>query len=79
MMHLRKIAVLRTQLRDVNIEYSALVRADGEGRLVRMDELGRQRRALMALIAKARRRPRHETPRAFVSQPPLAAAVEQAA
>jgi len=78
-MHRKEIAVLRTQLRDVNIEYSALVRAKGGGaRFVRMDELDRQRRALMTLIADAKARPRHEAPRVYASRGPLAA-IEQAA
>jgi hypothetical protein len=52
-MNLREIAVLRTKLRDVNIEYSALVRSkSGEDRFVRMGELRVERRALMALIAE---------------------------
>ena len=39
-MNLREIAVLRTKLRELNIEYSALVRSKtGEGRFVRMGEL----------------------------------------
>lgn len=47
--------VLRTKLRAVNIEYSALVRGNtGEGRFVRMEELRVERRALMALIAAQR-------------------------
>ena len=50
-MNLREIAVLRTKLRALNIEYSTLVRSKtGEGRFVRMAE----RRALMALIAEDR-------------------------
>ena len=79
-MHLREIAVLRTQLRDVNIEYSALVRTKGgEARFARMDELSRGRRALMALIAEANRHPRHEAPRVLPPRGPLGAVVEQAA
>ena len=43
--------LLRTRLRQVNIEYSALVRdRTGEGRFVRMGELRAERRALMALL-----------------------------
>ena len=39
-MNLSEIAVLRTKLRALNIEYSALVRSKtGEGRFVRMGEL----------------------------------------
>jgi hypothetical protein len=49
-MSLREIA-LRTKLRELNIEYSALVRSKTEeGRFVRMVE----RRGLMALIAENR-------------------------
>lgn len=53
-MSLREIA-LRTKLRELNIEYSALVRSKtGEGRFVRMGELTVERRGLMALIAENR-------------------------
>ena len=46
------IAVLRTKLRGVNIEYSALVRRSAaEDRFARMAELRTERHALMALIA----------------------------
>lgn len=63
MIHFEKIAVLRTQLRAVNMEYSALVRAKGgEDVFVRMDELRTRRQALMALIAEA---PRHSPLRAL--------------
>jgi hypothetical protein len=58
MMHVEEIAVLRTRLRDVNMEYSALVRKrGGEDSFVKMDELRARRQALMALIAKAVRHP----------------------
>ena len=58
MMHVDEIAVLRTRLRDVNMEYSALVRTTvGEDRFLKMDELRARRQALMALIAKAARHP----------------------
>ena len=58
MMHVEEIAVLRTRLRDVNMEYSALVRVKGgEDRFGKMDELRLRRQALMALIAKAARHP----------------------
>jgi hypothetical protein len=51
-MSLREIA-LRTKLRELNIEYSALVRSKtGERRFVRMGELTLERRGLMALIAE---------------------------
>ena len=55
-MNLSEIAVLRTQLRELNIEYSALVRGKmGEGSFVRMEQLRAERRALMALVAQHRR------------------------
>jgi hypothetical protein len=48
-----EIYAIRTQLRDVNVEYSALVKnKTGEGRFVRMDELRTERAALMALLAR---------------------------
>jgi hypothetical protein len=50
-----EIAALRTKLRTLNIEYSALVRGGtGEDTCVRMRELRVERRALMALIARQR-------------------------
>jgi hypothetical protein len=52
-MHRNEIAALRTQLRNVNIEYSALVRNSGEGTPSQLDELKVRRRALMARIAEA--------------------------
>jgi len=62
-MSLREIA-LRTKLRELNIEYSALVRSKtGEGRFVRMGELTVERRGLMALIAENRRTPTAATRR----------------
>ena len=58
MMHVDEITVLRTRLRDVNMEFSALVRTKGgDDRFVKMDELRARRQALMALIAKAVRHP----------------------
>ena len=54
-MNRSEIAVLRTKLRALNIEYSALVRGrTGEETCVRMEELRVERRALMALIAQQR-------------------------
>jgi hypothetical protein len=54
-MNRSEIAVLRTKLRALNIEYSALVRGrTGEDTCVRMEELRVERRALMALIAQQR-------------------------
>src|SRR5262245_32991409 len=47
-----ELSIIRTKLRDVNVEYSALVRAKaGEDRFVRMHEAKAERRALMALMA----------------------------
>jgi hypothetical protein len=55
-MNPRELSILRTKLRDVNVEYSALVRAkSGEDRFVRMHELKAQRQALMELMASLRR------------------------
>lgn len=71
-MDTREMALLRIKLREVNIEYSALVRGNGgEGRFVRMAELRSERQALVDLIAKERgiaraaprvRAPAHERP-----------------
>jgi hypothetical protein len=63
-MNRSEIAVLRTNLRALNIEYSALVRGrTGEDACVRMEELRVERRALMALIAQQRLEGRkHDTP-----------------
>jgi hypothetical protein len=50
-MNSREASLLRTRLRQVNIEYSALVRdRSGEGRVLRMGELRTERQALMALL-----------------------------
>jgi hypothetical protein len=60
-MNSRETFFLRTKLRQVNMEYSALVRdRTGDRRLVRMDELRIERRALMNLLfgnANSTRRP----------------------
>ena len=57
----RETFLLRTKLRQVNMEYSALVRdRTGERRFARMDELRAERRALMNLLfgsANSKRRP----------------------
>jgi len=51
----RELTVLRTKLRWLNIEYSALVRAKRrEGTLVRMEALRVERRAVMSRIAEQR-------------------------
>ena len=50
-MNSRETSLLRTRLRQVNMEYSALVRdRTSERRFVRMDELRIERRALMNLL-----------------------------
>jgi hypothetical protein len=50
-MQARQTFLLRTKLRQVNMEYSALVRdRAGERRFVRMDELRTERRTLMSLL-----------------------------
>ena len=50
-MTVREHAHLRTMLRQVNMEYSALIRdQSGEGRLVRMTALKIRRRAIMSLL-----------------------------
>ena len=60
-MNSRETCLLRTKLRQVNMEYSALVRdRTGERRFARMDELRAERRALMNLLfgsANSKRRP----------------------
>jgi hypothetical protein len=51
-MHSRRTSELRTRLRDVNVEYSALVKNKSrEGRSVRMAQLKNERAALMTLKA----------------------------
>jgi acyl-CoA thioesterase FadM len=53
-MHRNEIGVLRTQLRELNIEYSALVRRAADAVITaRMEELRGRRRVLMARIAEA--------------------------
>jgi hypothetical protein len=53
-MDLREVCLIRTRLRQVNVEFSALLRAgSSEGRFVRMSELKAERKALMALMAQA--------------------------
>ena len=60
-MNFRETFLLRTKLRQVNMEYSALVRdRTSERSFVRMDELRIERRALMSLLfggANSKRRP----------------------
>jgi hypothetical protein len=74
-----EIALLRTKLRELNIEYSALVRRKAEQlRLARLGELRVARQALMTLIAEARRRETREPLRAASAQGPLNAAIQRA-
>ena len=50
-MNCRERARLRTRLRQVNIEYSALVRdRSGDGRFARMTALRIERRSIMSLL-----------------------------
>ena len=49
-MNFRETFLLRTKLRQVNMEYSALVRDRAGERFVRMDELRTERRTLMSLL-----------------------------
>jgi len=77
-MNASEMALLRTKLREVNIEYSAQVRMQaGEGRFARMGELRVERQALMALIAQARGETR-ERPRIPPALAPLKAAIQYA-
>lgn len=47
-----KLFAIRTRLRDVNVEFSALVKdKSGEGRFRRMHQLKAERAELMALLA----------------------------
>ena len=47
-----ELFAIRTRLRNVNVEYSALVKdKSGEGRFARMRELRAERTELMALLA----------------------------
>ena len=57
-MNSRETFLLRTKLRQVNMEYSALVRdRTSKRRFVHMDELRIERRALMNLLFGGARRP----------------------
>jgi hypothetical protein len=54
----RELTALRTKLRALNMEYSGLVRGrNGDGTVLRMEELREERRALMVLIAQQLHRP----------------------
>lgn len=76
MMHFENMTRLRTQLREVNMEYSVLVRTKGgEDRFTRLDELKARRHALMALIANT---PHHPTMQTFSGQVSSRAAVQAA-
>jgi hypothetical protein len=77
-MHRSEICVLRTQLRELNIEFSALVRAmSGEAGSARMAELRSRRRLLMARIAEVAPHSRPAV-RAHPAQAPLDVAVQAA-
>jgi len=58
MMHRSDIARLRTQLREVNMEFSALVREKDVDHTARLEQLKVRRAALMALIADGSREER---------------------
>jgi len=76
-MNSRDVCMLRTRLRQVNVEYSALVRARaGEGRFVRMSELKAERSALMDLMAEGAAGARR--PLLSRQQPPVAALQQSA-
>ena len=78
-MHPGEIALLRTKLRELNIEYSALVRRKAEQlRLARLGELRVARQALMTLIAQARTRETREPLRVPTGLGSLNAAVQRA-
>ena len=52
-MNPRRTSAVRTRLRDINIEYSALVKSKAlEGRSVRMAQLRSERTVLMALLSE---------------------------
>jgi hypothetical protein len=71
-----EIRVLRTQLRELNIEFSALVRAPGgDGNTAKKDELRARRRLLMARIAEAE----DHSPTRVYTAPAGLATVDQAA
>jgi hypothetical protein len=72
-MNSREAALLRTRLRQVNVEYSALVREkSAAGRFVRMGDLRAERRALMDLLAE--HRPNRRPPPGFRPDPARQAA-----
>jgi len=58
-----EMAGLRTLLKNVNVEYRALLRGTGhEGKLVKLEELKERRLALMFRIAELRRRQATDEP-----------------
>jgi hypothetical protein len=70
----REISGLRTMLKNVNVEHSALLRSrDPEDKLARLIELRRQRSALMARIAELRQGHRLEAAAAVPHPQPLQA------
>ena len=75
-----EIAKLRILLRNVNLDYSALLRGTGhEGKLVRLEALKEQRLALMSRITELRRRQAVEAlPATWHPSEPPAAEISQA-
>lgn len=75
-----EMAVVRTKLRAVNLEYSALVRENAtKDRFGRLDELRAERRALMAIMANERERaarPPHISARQQVFNSPVQEAAQ---
>jgi len=69
-MNLGEIALLRTKLREVNIEYSALLKTKTEVSLSRMAQLKAERKTLMALLGG-------ETELRLVSDNPMLPAVHR--
>jgi hypothetical protein len=75
-----EIAKLRILLRNVNLDYSSLLRGTGhEGKLVRLEALKEQRLALMFSITELRRRQAVEAlPATWHPSEPPAAEISQA-
>ena len=71
-MNSRERARLRTRLRQLNIEYSALVRnRSGDGRFARMTALRIKRRSIMSLLfgdERTERRSRHPASQSQLSR-----------
>jgi hypothetical protein len=65
------LATLRARLRNVNIEYSALLKSQAHGRTMRMAQLRADRQRLMALLETSLQ--------SSTARPPLPAAHRQSA